>query len=111
MKRKLYWGIATLLILLFGIAVVFLYTYTNTEPKPKKVYNVPTDIQQVKKAALKPPPGETYATGYWHKDHWHRTAPPEPEHISVNSEMLSYEELKKKLNQSGVEPIHTAYVS
>ena len=88
MNRKLYWGVAALIILIISVAAVLLMRDTNPA------------TQEVKIVGLKPPPPrETYATGHWNGNTWHRTAPPEPEEISVDGEMLNYEELKKKINR------------
>ena len=35
-----------------------------------------------------PPPGETFATGHWDRDKWHRTVPKEPETITFEGEAL-----------------------
>ena len=38
---------------------------------------------------LKPPSGETFATGHWDGDKWHRTVPPEPETLTFEGEALT----------------------
>lgn len=43
-----------------------------------------------------PPPGETFATGHWDGDKWHRTVPPDPETIMYAGEAL----LLRKLYQA-----------
>ena len=90
MNRKMVRGIIVLIVLL-GIVCVFLLIGQNTDTEPKKVYNEPSDevIQKVgddlaaQKAqnAVKPPPaGETFETGHWDGERWHRTVltPTEP---------------------------------
>ena len=99
MPKKMYWGFAALIILNIGVACVLLLRRPDTEPKI--IYKVPSAevMQQVRKAnaVKKPPPGETYGTGHWHGDEWHRTAPPEPEAISVDDEMWTYADLEMKV--------------
>ena len=86
MKKQMIWGSATL-ILLLSIAAVFLFIGTDADTE--NVGNkAPSDdvIRQsqdanapktpVADAQKQPqPPGETNETGYWHGDHWHKTAP------------------------------------
>ncbi len=97
MSKKMIWGFCSLIIGLIGVIAVLLIRDRDTEPI--KIYKVP-DIatQDVKKVVLKPPPdGETYATGHWHGDEWHRTVPPEPEAVSVDGEMWTYADLERKI--------------
>ena len=48
-----------------------------------------TDTDPIEQIALKPPPpGETFATGHWDGDKWHRTVPKEPETITFEGEAL-----------------------
>ena len=79
MSKKLYLGLVALIILL-GVSAVLLLRDTDTEP-----------AEQI---ALKPPPqGETFATGHWDGDKWHRTVPKEPETITYKGETLTLDEL------------------
>ena len=83
MKKQMKWGLATL-ILLLGIAAVFLLTDKDTETKPKNVLGQQTKDMLKQGAPLPqqaetpdpvrkpPPPGETKESGYWHGDHWYR---------------------------------------
>ncbi len=80
-----------------GISMLIL---DLTEPPPVVVEAPPPVIESSEPPKLvlrAPPPGETYGTGYWDGDAWNRTVPAAPEKISVDGEMLSYEELKKKM--------------
>ena len=53
-----------------------------------------TDTAPAEKIALKPPPpGETFATGHWDGEKWHRTVPKEPETITYEGEALTKDEL------------------
>lgn len=86
LKNNWHWMLFSLVI--FGGIGVVLFTQLHTDTEPKKVYNPPSEemLQNIreKSAAQKaqevdspkrpPPAGETHETGYWHGDHWHRTA-------------------------------------
>ena len=86
MKKQMIWGLATL-ILLLGIAAVFIFLDQNAElqqleqetaesDKLRQEHNKPQETPQVVDVSddtqRPPPPGETHQTGYWHGDHWHR---------------------------------------
>ncbi|RKU17056.1 hypothetical protein C6501_04925 [Candidatus Poribacteria bacterium] len=87
LKKNWHWMLFVLVI--FGGIGVVLFTQLNTDTEPKTVYKLPSEetLQKIReKAAARkaqaddgtnrpPPPGETHETGYWHGDHWHRTAP------------------------------------
>ena len=86
MRRKMYWGIAVFIVILFTVGV-FLLTQRNVDMEPDVVYEPPSPevIQKIKDdiaernaqgAAKPPPPGETETSGYWHGDHWHKTQLP-----------------------------------
>ena len=87
MKKQMKWGLATLMLLL-GIAAVFLFIDKDTTTEPemtlgqstkdllKQGVNMPQQTPQVVNVSddtqRPPPPGETHQTGYWHGDHWHK---------------------------------------
>lgn len=95
LKNNWHWILFALTI--FGGIGVVLFTQLNTDTEPKTVYNLPSaeTLQNIReKSAVQkaqetdgtkrlPPPGETHETGYWHDDHWHRTAPVETQDIST----------------------------
>lgn len=64
MRNKVYWGIATLIILLVGVSAFLLLRDTDTNQEPAEEI-VPKP----------PPPGETFETGHWDGGKWHRTGP------------------------------------
>ena len=79
MKKQMIWGLATL-ILLLGIAAVFIFLDQNAElrqleqetadsTKQLEERNNPqvVDVSDPQRA---PPPGETHQTGYWDSDKW-----------------------------------------
>ena len=86
MSKQMKWGLATL-ILLLGIAAVFIFLDQNAElqqleqetaesDKLRQEHNKPQETPQVVDVSddtqRPPPPGETHETGYWHGDRWHR---------------------------------------
>ncbi len=85
MNRNMVRG-SIVLIVLIGIAIVFLLIDKDTETIT--VYNPPSeevfqkkirDDLAAKDVVKPPPPGETEDSGYWHGDHWHETSPGKPE--------------------------------
>ena len=86
LKNNWHWILFSLVM--FGGIGVALLTQLNTDTEPKTVYKLPSaetlqnireksDAQKVQVSddtKRPPPPGETHETGYWHGDHWHRTA-------------------------------------
>ena len=86
MRRKLYWGIAVLIIILF-VAGNFLLIQRSIETEPDVVFEplspevipkINDDIaeRKVEDTVKSPPSGEAEENGYWHGDHWHKTQPP-----------------------------------
>ena len=85
MKKQMKWGLATLLLLL-GIAAVFIFLDQNAElrqleketAESDKLFEESKKQKKIEEANLpaddvkKPPPGETHETGYWHGDHWYK---------------------------------------
>ena len=86
MKKQMIWGLVTL-ILLLGIAAVFIFLDQNAElqqleqetaksDKLRQEHNKPQETPQVVDVSddtqRPPPPGETHQTGYWQGDNWHR---------------------------------------
>lgn len=92
MRNKLYWGLGVLIVLLICVSVFLFEKYMDPEPELLR----------------RPPPGETYTTGHYDGDKWHRTVPPDPETIYIDGEAeglyegaegggeLTYAELKEK---------------
>ena len=80
MRRKLYWGIAVLIVILFT-AGVFLLTQRNIDMEPDVVFEPPSPevIQRIKddlaerhaQDAAKPPPPGASPNGHWHDGVWH----------------------------------------
>ena len=93
MKPKTYWALGVLGVAMIIGAGVFLFE-KYIDPAPELL--------------RKPPPGETYTTGHWDGDEWHRTVPPDPETIYIDGKKegldygekgggyLTYAELEEK---------------
>ena len=96
LKKHAWWMLS--IVVGLGISVLIL---DLTAPPPVVVEVPPPVIESSEPPKLvlrAPPSGETYGTGYWDDDKWHRTAPPAPEKISVDGEMLTYEDLRMRLS-------------
>ncbi len=80
MRRKMYWGIAVLIVILFTVGV-FLLTQRNIDMEPDVVFEPPSPevIQKIKddiaernaQEAAKPPPPGASPNGHWHDGVWH----------------------------------------
>ena len=83
MKKRIYWGLGVLVLLLGIVGVLMMKRGTGSEPIT--VYKHPSDevldnirnkiaAQQEQEIddSKRPPPGETKDSGYWHGDHWHK---------------------------------------
>ena len=86
MKKQMIWGLVTL-ILLLGIAAVFIFLDQNAElqqleqetaesdklrQEHNKLQETPQVVDVSDDTQRPPPPGETHQTGYWQGDNWHR---------------------------------------
>ena len=89
MRKKMYWGIASLILI---IGVVGIFVMLQPEPVPEKRYIVPSEAD-LKKAreARKPPPGAS-PNGHWHDGEWHDESHAEP--IAGVSQEMPTENLK-----------------
>ena len=70
MRKKMYWGLASL-ILIIGVVGVYFMLQSEPDPEPEKKFIVPSeaDLEQAREAR-KPPPGAS-PNGHWHGDEWH----------------------------------------
>ncbi len=70
MRKKMYWGLASL-ILIIGVAGV--YFMLQPEPEPEKKFIVPSeaDLEQAREAKQPPREAKEGFTWEWHADHWH----------------------------------------
>ena len=81
MKKKMIWGITTLIVLLLGVNAFLLLRNTDTEPEkevhidvePDKRHKRP-DMIAIENYENKPNDGNEYV---WHGDHWCRVPNPE----------------------------------
>ena len=72
MRKKMYWGIASL-ILIIGVVGVYLMLQPATDTEPEKKFIVPSEADLEKAREAKQPPREA-KDGFeweWHADHWH----------------------------------------
>ncbi len=68
MRKKMYWGLASLILI---IGVVSVYFMLQPEPEPETRYKLPTEAElENTREARKPPPGAS-PNGHWHGDEWH----------------------------------------
>ena len=96
MKKQMYMGLGILIVLL-GIATVFLLKDKDTEPI--KVYNQPSEevMQKIRddlatqKAAKPLPQGEKQSTGHQHADGTWHDEPHKPIVVSVGNQQPSYD--------------------
>ena len=70
MRKKMYWGLASL-ILIIGVARV--YFMLQPEPEPEKKFIVPSEaaLEQAREAKQPPREAKDGFTWEWHADHWH----------------------------------------
>ena len=68
MRKKMYWGIASLILI---IGVVGVYFMLQPEPEPEKKYIVPSeaDLEQAREAKKPPREAKDDFTWEWHADH------------------------------------------
>ena len=77
MRKKMYWGIASL-ILIIGVVGIYFMLQPDPDVEPEKVFIAPSeaDLKNMREArekareANKPPPGAS-PNGHWHGDEWH----------------------------------------
>ena len=70
MTRRIYWGLAILIILLIGVTVVMLTRSTDTTPK-----NVYIDVEPSMEI---PPPAEPGYKWVWHHNQWNKVPTARP---------------------------------
>ena len=81
MTRRIYWGLAILIVLLMGVSAVLLLRTTDTEPK-----TVFKDVEP----SMKPPPAEPGFKWVWHNNHWDKVSVAQGEALNgVPHEQLS----------------------
>ena len=81
MNRKLYWGLAALIILILGTAFVLFIQHERAETQQlkdelaeaqKMLEDSRKPVEQVPVDFTKPPPGKSFeGGGHWHGDEWH----------------------------------------
>ena len=83
MRKKMIWGIATLIVLLIGVSAVMFMRNTDTEPKAGYI-----DVEPSKD---NPPPAEQDG-GHWHGDEWHDAPHPNVKSNEMPSSIAMAEE-------------------
>lgn len=97
MRKKLYWGITTLVVLLLGVNAFLLLRNTDTEPtKPKVIYKdvTPEQLDNIRKhvhsqiKSTQKPPDEPGFKWVWHHNHWDKVAIPQtPDTLIADKEV------------------------
>ena len=104
MRKKMYWGIASLILI---IGVVGVYFMLQPEPEPETRYKLPSeaenkqekDVNQLERQVsevVKPPPPGASPNGHWHGDEWHDESHQTPISYTPKGTQLSYEEALKQ---------------
>ena len=72
MRKKMYWGLASL-ILIIGVVGVYFMLQPEPDPEVEKKFIVPSEADLKKASETKKPPREAKDgfTWEWHADHWH----------------------------------------
>ena len=91
MRKKMYWGIASL-ILIIGVVGIFVMLQPESDTEPEKKFIVPSE-SDLKKAreAKQPPPGAS-PNGHWHNGEWHDESHQTP--ITEDTKEMPAETLK-----------------
>lgn len=92
MKSKLYWGLATLIILIIGAGVFSMIQIGKQDTEPNIIYKAPsqevldnlpkTEVVEVAEVDNRKPPADASPTGHWHGDEWHEEAHNTPIEVS-----------------------------
>ena len=70
MRKKMYWGIASLILIIGVVGVYFmLQPVSDMEPEMKFIVPSETDLEKARETK-QPPPGASL-NGHWHDDEWH----------------------------------------
>lgn len=98
MRKIMYWGIASLIII---IGVVSVYFMLQPEPEPEKRYIVPSEADLDPAREIKQPPPNASPNGHWHGDEWHDVPHTNhPEQAGLPTDVMEVEteaERKKRL--------------
>ncbi len=79
MRKKMYWGLASLILI---VGVVGVFVMLQPDPEPEKRYKLPSEAENKQKKdvnqpqrpvseVVKPPPPGASPNGHWHGDEWH----------------------------------------
>ena len=115
MKKKMIWGVATLIVLLLGVSAFLLLRNTDTEsPIIYRGDVEPLEITQTPVTENKPPrPAREGYEWEWHGDHWHEMpitqqvdAPDVPPHKIAVDDRFSGASLYSKVAASDEVPTY-----
>ena len=70
MRKKMYWGIASL-ILIIGVVGIFVMLQPESDREPEKKFIVPSEADLKKAREARKPPPDASPNGHWHGDEWH----------------------------------------
>ena len=72
MRKKMYWGLASL-ILIIGVVGVYFMLQPKSDMEPEKKFIAPSeaDIEKAREANQPPREAKDGFTWEWHADHWH----------------------------------------
>lgn len=102
MRKKIFWALGALVLLIIvSVSCMTVKHYVGVKQSEEgttaeAAHTQPERALMPQATLRSPPKGETYTTGHYNGDQWHRTVPPEPETITYNGETLTYDQLLKK---------------
>ncbi len=91
-RQKFYWALGVLVMLTI---IWFCYKAAppTLDPDPTAQRPEETEQHDATHSLKAPPQGETFATGYWEGEQWHRTAPPAPVTVMHEGKAMTLKEL------------------
>ena len=91
MRKKMYWGIASL-ILIIGVVGIFVMLQPESDTEPEKRYIVSSEAELKKAREARKPPPDASPNGHWHGVVWHDESHQTP--ITEDSQEMPAETLK-----------------
>ncbi len=101
-RQKVYWALGVLVMLTI---IWFCYNVGPPLDTERPAGSLPEPEQVAASPILKAPPqGETFATGYWEGEQWHRTVPEAPETVMHQGEAMTLMELYRSAFEGSTGP-------
>ena len=99
MRKKMYWGLASLILI---IGVVGVYFMLQPDPEPEKKFIAPSeaDIEKVREAKQPPREAKDGFTWEWHADHWHEVPIGQNEQVKQSEQNEPEQVFKPESTQS-----------